>query len=248
MEAVYRKKHTVQVSDVDFSRKLKLSTMFVYFQDMATEHAERLGVGRDILQRDNLIWVLTSARADIERYPVWNENIFIETWPLKPDKVNFERDFLVYDENNNIIARAVTNWVIIDINSRKLKRSKVINSEFPDAGRERSIDCSLVRINANVNMSEAYRKTVGYSDIDMNEHLNNSKYLDYIMDCFSVEDHKNYFTKSIEVNYIHEALPGDTIILKKGIDEEDGSTVYVEGINDGNSLTVFKSRLRIQEK
>ncbi len=248
MEAAYRKKHTIQVSDVDFSRKLKLSTMFVYFQDMATEHAERLGVGRDILQNDNLIWVLTSARADIERYPVWNENIFIETWPLKPDKVNFERDFLVYDENNDIIARAVTNWVIIDINSRKLKRSKAINSEFPDAGRERSIDCSLGRINANVNMSEAYSKTVGYSDIDMNEHLNNSKYLDYIMDCFSVEDHKNYFTKSIEVNYIHEALPGDTIILKKGIDEEDGSTVYVEGINDGNSLTVFKSRFKVQEK
>jgi len=248
VEAIYRKKHTVQVSDVDFSRKLKLSTMFVYFQDMATEHAERLGVGRDILQKDNLIWVLTSSRADIERYPVWNENIFIETWPLQPDKVNFERDFLVYDENNNIIARAVTNWVIIDISSRKLKRSKVINAEFPDAGRERSIDCTLGRINANGDMTEAYRKTVGYSDIDMNEHLNNSKYLDYIMDCFSVEDHKNYFTKSIEVNYIHEALPGETIILKKGIDDEDGNTVYVEGINGGNNSAVFKSRLKVQEK
>jgi len=248
MEAIYRKKHTVQVSDVDFSRKLRLSTMFVYFQDMATEHAERLGVGRDILQKDNLIWVLTSARADIERYPVWNENIFIETWPLQPDKVNFERDFLVYDEDNNIIARAVTNWVIIDVNSRRLKRSKVINVEFPDAGRERSIDCTLGRISSNGNMSEAYRKTVGYSDIDMNEHLNNSKYLDYIMDCFSVEDHKNYFTKSIEVNYIHEALPSETIILKKGIDDEDGSTVYVEGINDGNNSAVFKSRFKVQEK
>jgi len=248
LEAIYRKKHTVHISDVDFSRKLKLSTMFVYFQDMATEHAEKLGVGRDVLLKDNLIWVLASVRADIERYPVWNENIFVETWPLQPDKINFERDFLVYDENNDIIARAVTNWVIIDMNSRRLKRSKVINSEFPEAGRERSIDCSLGRINASGSMSEVYRKTVGYSDIDMNEHLNNSKYLDYIMDCFTIENHKNYFTKSIEVNYIHEALPGDTIILSKGIDEVNDGTVYVEGINESSNSAVFKSRLKVQEK
>lgn len=248
MEAIYRKKHTVQVSDVDFSKRLKLSTLFVYFQDLATEHSEILGKGRDVLQKDNLIWVLASVRADIERYPVWGESIFVETWPLQPDKINFERDFLVYDENDNIIARAVTNWVIIDISSRRLKRARVLNSEFPETDRERAIDCTLDRISAVGNMEESYRKTVGYSDIDMNEHLNNSRYLDYIMDCFSIDDHKNYFSKSIEINYIHEALPGDTLILRKGIDEADKGTVYVEGINECSNLVAFKSRLKIQSR
>lgn len=247
MEAIHRKKHTVQLSDVDFNKKLKLSTLFVYFQDLATEHSEMLGKGRDVLQKDNLIWVIASARVDIERYPVWNEEILVETWPLQPDKVNFERDFIVYDENNDVIVRAVTNWVIIDINSRRLKRSKVINPEFPEADRERAIDCSLERINESGSLKEVYRKTVGYSDIDMNEHLNNSRYLDYIMDCFNMDEHKNYFTKSVEVNYIHEALPGDTIILKKGIDEANEGTVYVEGINESSSMAVFKSRLKIQK-
>lgn len=245
MEAIYRKDFAVQVSDVDFGRKLKLSTLFTYFQDMATEHAENIGVGRDILQKDNLIWVLISVKVDIERYPVWNEIITVETWPMQPGNINFERDFIVYDSNNNIIARAVTDWVIIDMSSRRLKRSRVINVEFPNAGRERALDCKLEKISTAASVNEAYRKTVGYSDIDVNEHLNNSKYIDYIMDCFSIEKHKSYFVKSIEINYIHEALPGDTIILKTGIDEGSGSTVYVEGTNERSSTGVFKSRIEI---
>ncbi len=248
MEAIYRKKHMIQVSDVDFSKKLKLSTLFIYFQDLATEHSEILGKGRNVLQKDNLIWVLASARADVKRYPVWGESIFVETWPLQPDKINFERDFLVYDENDNIIIKAVTNWVIIDINSRRLKRAKALNSEFPEVDRERAIDCKLDRINTRSDTEESYRKTVGYSDIDMNEHLNNSKYLDYIMDCFSIEEHKNYFSKSIEIHYIHEALPGDTLILRKGIDESDKGIVYVEGTSENSDLVVFKSKLKIQSR
>lgn len=245
MEGIYRKNYTVQVSDVDFSRKLRLSTLFMYFQDMATEHAENIGVGRDVLQKNNLIWVLISVKVDIERYPVWNENIIVETWPLQPGNINFERDFIVYDSDNNVIARAVTDWVIIDMGSRRLKRSRVINAEFPKTERERALDCKLERINTTISLNEAYRKVVGYSDIDMNEHLNNSKYIDYIMDCFSIEKHRNYFVKSIEINYIHEALPGETIILKTGIDVEDKRTVYAEGINEGSNTVVFKSKIEI---
>jgi acyl-ACP thioesterase len=246
MEAIYRKKYTVHTSEVDFSQKLKLSALFIYFQNMGTKHAEILEVGRNELQNYDVIWVLIRAKVDVVRYPKWNEDIFIETWPQQPKKIEFERNFIVYDSDNNIIARAITSWVIIDINSRKLKRSSLINPKFPIIERERALNCELGKIKSKGNLEEVYTKTVGYSDIDINEHLNNSRYIDYIMDCFSLEKHKNYFVKSIEIDYVHEALPGDSITLYTDLSRVNENIIYIEGINDETKINIFKSQIEIQ--
>lgn len=246
MEAIFKKRYTVQVSDIDFRQQLKLSSLFVYLQDMATEHAIKLDVGRNVIQsKYGVIWVLIRARVDVIRYPKLKENLTIETWPDQPNKIEFDRNFIVYDEKNNIIAKAVTTWVVIDFNTRKLKRSSLIEANFPNSGREKAIDCELGKIKSKGNPQLSYKKTVGYSDIDINEHLNNAKYVDYIMDCFSLDNHKKYFVKSIEVDYIHEALPGETIILQTDYTNVDENFVFIEGINEETNKTVFKSQIEI---
>lgn len=246
MEAIYKKQYTVQVSDIDFRQQLKLSSLFGYLQDMATEHAIKLGVGRSSIQnKHEVIWVLIRVRVDIIRYPKLKEEITIETWPDQPNKIEFDRNFFIYDSNNNIIAKAVTTWVIIDFNTRKLKRSSLIEVNFPESGREKAINCELGKIKSKGNLNINYKKTVGYSDIDINEHLNNAKYIDYIMDCFSLENHKKYFVKSIEVNYIREALPGETIVLQTDLTDIEGNIVYIEGLNEETDKTVFKSQIEI---
>lgn len=85
--SLYRKDYEVDVSHVDFSQRLKLSSLFIYFQDLAVLHAENLGIGmKSMLEKHNAIWVLARMRVDINRYPVWGEKITIETWPHKPTK------------------------------------------------------------------------------------------------------------------------------------------------------------------
>nr|WP_312576248.1 acyl-ACP thioesterase domain-containing protein [Sedimentibacter sp.] len=246
MKAIHRKKYTIHVSEVDFSQKLKLSSLFLYLQDMATEHAEILDVGRNRMKNYGVIWVLIRAKVDVTRYPKWNEDIFVETWPQQPNKIEFERNFIVYDSDENIIARAITSWVIIDINSRKLKRSSLINPNFPLVEREKALNCELGKFKSKGNLEPTYKKVVGYSDIDINEHLNNSRYIDYIMDCFSIEKHKNYFIKSIEINYLHEALPGDSLTMYTELSEIDDKIIYIDGINDETNKNIFKSQIEIQ--
>ncbi|NLB32648.1 MAG: acyl-ACP thioesterase, partial [Tissierellia bacterium] len=104
MEAIYEKKYIVEVSDIDFRQQIKLSSLFGYLQDMATEHANRIGVGRDVLQtKYGVIWVLTRVKVDVIKYPKFKEEIIIETWPEQPGKLEFNRNFLVYDKDKNII-------------------------------------------------------------------------------------------------------------------------------------------------
>ncbi len=246
MEAIFEKKYTVQVNDIDFRQQLKLSSLFVYLQDMATEHGYRIGVGRDVLQKKyGIIWVLTRVKVDILRYPRFKEEIIIETWPEQPGKLEFNRNFIIYDKNNNIIAKAISQWVLIDFNTRKLRRSSILEEKFPESNRESAIDCNLGKIKPTGSLVLSYKKTVGYSDIDLNEHLNNAKYIDYIMDCFTIEEHKKHFVKSIEINYLHEALPGETIELYTDTAGAKSNQVYIEGINDSSKLTTFKAQIVI---
>ncbi len=242
--SVYKKNYRVELSDIDFTKKLKLSALFEYFQDIASQHADKIGYGFDaLMQKYGASWMLVRIRVDIIRNPEWNENILIETWPLEPGKIEFDRDFLVRDSRGNVIIRAVSTWIVVDMKTREVKRSSLIDIERPPVITERAIDCKLERLKGSGRLEIAYKKTVGYSDVDLNGHLNNSKYVDFIMDCFSLEEHRKYSVKTIEINYVNEILPGETLILYKDISALDSDSVYVEGVKETDGKPVFRSRV-----
>ena len=119
---VYEKQYHVGLGDVDFQKKLKISALFNFFQDIASLHAEDLGVGIDRLMNGyGVTWVLTRIRVDINRMPHLGEDIIIETWPQLPKRLEFDRDFKVRDSSDNILALAASTWIILDIGTRELK-------------------------------------------------------------------------------------------------------------------------------
>jgi acyl-ACP thioesterase len=180
MDAVslYQKKYRIESGDVDFNDKVKLSSVFGYFQDIACLHADNLGVGVAAIERFGVGWALIRIKVELIRYPVWNEEILIETWYQEPKKFEFERDFSI-------------------------------------------------------------------RDLDFNGHLNNSKYVDLIMDCLTAEHQNWYLVKTIEVNYINEALAEDTIVIFKDLSAFSSGLIYFEGINEQNHRTIFKAQIAI---
>ncbi|ERJ11968.1 acyl-[acyl-carrier-protein] thioesterase [Haloplasma contractile] len=243
-KSLYKKKYHVGLSDVDFKKKLKLSALFDYFQDLASVAADELGYGINQLGNQyNVIWVLIRMRVDIERMPAWDEDIIIETWPRKPKTIEFGRDFIVRDHSGKIIAKAISSWVLLDMDSRQIQKSKRFNIDYPDLFEEKAIDCRLKKLNATEKMRISYEKVISYSDIDVNGHVNNTKYIEYVMDSFSYEEHKSYTVCSIQVNFINEALPGDTLLLCKSNADQDEGCVYIEGIGKKDEETVFSSKL-----
>lgn len=246
ISSVFKKNYHIDLRDVDFTKKLKLSTLFGYFQDVASLASENLGYGIETLnEKFGVAWVVTRIRVEITRMPIWDEEITIKTWPLEPGRLEFDRDYLVKDVNGNVIIRAVSKWVIMDIKERRLKRSEVIGIEYPEKITERAIEGRLVKLTGFGQLEEVYTKVIGYSDIDFNGHLNNSKYVDYMMDCFPVENHKNHSIQSIDITFNHEALPGDSITLYKDTSRLSENLIYIEGVNQTDKNVVFKSKLVI---
>lgn len=247
--SLFKKNYGVEFRDIDFTKKLKMSALFNFFQDIASLAVDNLNIGINTIQEQHgVAWILIRIRVDIIRTAEWNEEVEIETWPQQPKKLEFERDFIVRDSQGNVIAKAVSTWIIADINTREIRRSELLGIEYPPIITERAIDCRLGKFKALGELQLAYKKVIGYSDIDINGHLNNSKYIDYIMDCFTVENHMKYGIKSIEVSFVNEALPGDIIKLYKDISAIDSNLLYIEGVNELSNKICFKTKVEVHAK
>ncbi|MEN1966663.1 acyl-ACP thioesterase domain-containing protein [Lentibacillus sp. N15] len=246
VSSVFKHQYHIDLRDVDFTKRLKLSTLFSYFQDVASLASIDLGFGIETLEKKfGVSWILTRIRVNIIRYPIWDEEITIETWPLEPGKVEMDRDFLVKDASGNIIIRAVSKWIIMDIHERKIKRAETIGIRYPENITERAMEGKLRKLKSFGELEAVYNKVIGYSDIDFNGHLTNSRYVDYIMDCFPVEDHKNYTIQTIDLNFNNEAMPGDSLTLYKDISQIDKDLIYIEGVNQTDKSVAFKSLINL---
>lgn len=237
------KKYKITFNDIDFRKKIKLSTIFNYFQEIGDLHSQKTGGSTTLLQQEyGLTWVLTRIKVDIDRYPTWNEEIILETWFHKPKKYQIQRDFVIKDLDGNIIIKAISSWIIFDIEERKMKSIDSFETEFLDYLEDKAIDCNLKKIRPIEEVDIVYKRLIGCSDIDANKHLNNSKYIDFIIDCFSMDELEKHYAKSIQVDYLNEALPGDTIVFYKNIDLHN---VYIEGVNESNNNVIFRSTIDI---
>ncbi|AGC67979.1 acyl-ACP thioesterase [Thermoclostridium stercorarium subsp. stercorarium DSM 8532] len=246
-ELVYRNSYIVGYRDVDFNNDLRLSSLFGYFQDTAIMNVEKLGIGVNTLsEKYSVSWVLTKILVEINRIPKWNEKITVETWPHRPKKFEFDRDFRVRDDNGNIIAAAISNWVLLDLKTREIRKSEIISGDYPplEFTDERALEGRLRKLRPAGEPEVVYKRVLGYSDTDANGHINNAKYIDFIMDCFSIEEHKKHSVRSIQVNYLKEVFPGDTLILYRDVSGAGSNQVYIEGINEADQKPAFSAELK----
>jgi len=245
--SVFKKNYRIELRDVDLTKKLKLSALFNYMQEISSLHVENLGTGIEAIEkRCGVTWILMRAKAEIARYPSWNEDITIETWQQKPKHFEFERDFIVRDATGNVIIRVVSIWIIIDIKTRELKGTESIAVQYPPFFEERAMtNFRLRKIKPFEHTKIAYKKKIGYSDTDINGHINNAKYIDFATDCFPVEQHMQYFIKSMQINYIREAIPGDNLVFYTDISDLNSNMVYIGGIKEEIGAPIFSTVVEI---
>ncbi len=246
--SVYQTSFHIDLRDVDFNKELKLSTLFGYFQEAASQAVDELGIGFAALEREHgVAWALLRMRVDLLRCPLWMERVTVETWPLPPQLLEFERDFLLRDGHGEVIARASSVWVIFDTASRRLRKSETIAIDYPPFRTERALGEKLRKLPDLTAPETAYHKTIGYSDVDLNGHMNNTRYLDYCMDCFPLEGHRQYGVRSVEISYLNEALPGETLELLRDVSAAGEGIISIAG-QKPDGKTAFQARVHIERR
>ena len=220
----------VALDEIDFTERLKPSAVLQYFQNLATVHADILGIGFSEMLEKNMIWVLTRLSVKYYRSPEVGEKIRVVTFPRKPATAYALRDFYVYDEDEKLIVSGASKWLVIDINNHLIRRCSVLfdypdDAYMPDEPFEE----------ANKTLSDAkdgqmkhiMSDIVHVSDLDRNGHMNNARYGDIILNAFDVERYKTHAIDRFDLNFISEMKFGKKYDVYK-CDEGDISQIRAE--------------------
>jgi len=213
--ALWRGDFRVHSYEIDFKQSATLECLCRYFQEAAWNHAEALGVGYQRLQAENKIWVLSRLLVKITRYPRWAETIHVHTWPRVAKSVFAMRDFEMFDSSGERMVAGASAWLLLDTTTRKPQRVDKLASEiqksFPD---RRALEQEPQKLGGCESNPADVDVAVRYSDIDVNGHVNNSRYIGWLTDAHSMDLHRSQTIKSLEVNFLGETVAGDRLSIR----------------------------------
>lgn len=200
-------RYLVRSYEVDIRKRLRISGMLDYFQESAWLHAESLDVGARRLDEEGFFWALSRLKVVVERYPVWNEEIVVRTWPKGIDKLLALRDFLVLDGSSRVCVRASSAWIIIHKERRRPVRIEPFFSQVPPSEEREALSGTAEKIGPLFEGKPAGRFTAGYSILDMNRHVNNARYADWVTDSFPLERFEAASIREFSINFLAEVGP-----------------------------------------
>jgi len=238
MKKVWEESFKIASYHLDFQQELKPSVLQQYFQEAAGNHAESLGAGYDTLMARELFWALSRIRVEIERMPKWGETIRIETWPVGLERLFFRRDFLMYDEQDNVIVRGASGWLLVNAKSMRPQRLSALGVELPDNGGRTALDAPLPDRISLETPEPAFRKVIRYDEIDMNMHVNNTRYLDWVTDCFDREHYEQNAVSAFTLEFLSEVHWGDEMEMQI---EHNGTQAKVQAVETASAKALFKA-------
>ncbi len=207
------KEVTVTVNDLDGYDYLKPSAILDFAQLVASKHAESLGLGFNDLIKKDLIWVVVRNYFEVIKPTLNPDSLKVMTYPTKNKFVEYPRNYIFYNENNEEIIKGKSIWMIYNI-----KTKEVIMDNFKELENNDLKDVFDFRIKKLPTLDQKdldYVKDVmiTQSMCDHNKHLNNTKSLDFYIDIY--EPKENEIVKKFQIEYIKQVYKGDLVSLYK---------------------------------
>ena len=211
MKEIYEKEYVLTDMHSNAFGRAKPAALLALAQDIAGEHATLLSDSWEGLQKKHLFWAVSRHRLEIFCPPRTGETLLLRTWPMVTTRVAYPRAVEGYRKDGTLLFRVVSLWILMDTESRSLvlpgKGGLTING--CNRGTEGPLPISL---SPGHYENQAVR-TVVYSDLDRNQHMNNTRYLDWIEDLMPLAFHRDHYLTSCMICYHQELLPDQALSL-----------------------------------
>lgn len=212
MEPIYIDKFTVSDLQCDRFGRLKGSAILWFVQEIAGRHCIGLGTDWDTLAKKGMFWAIIRHRVRINRLPKKGETLRIETWPMPTTRVAYPRNVVAFDEQGNELFRSMSIWVLMDLQTRAMILPG--KSGVDVAGIVRGGELPTPHSLPPVQLENCISRRVCFTDLDINGHMNNCRYLDWACDLLPSRFHEDHSLKDITLGYLSEAREGDDLQLQ----------------------------------
>ncbi len=237
---------TVASYESDLTGTLSVFSLFNRFQDLAGIHASYLQVGYERLRDLKLAWILSRINLRIQSLPRWGDEVRLATWPKGVDRLFAMRDFCLESGNGEPLILATSAWLLVDIVKNRPQRIETLPIDLKYPGASHAIPETPEKLQMPAGMRPVMERPVWLSDIDTNQHVNNAQYAKWICDCFTEDRYRTGRLRSIQINFLEEALLGDTIDLQIAPEDRAAEEFYIEGKNKAKGSTVVQARITWQ--
>lgn len=227
MENYFDKEFELRYFEMNKSGEASPIAMLTLLQETAADHCNSIGHSLFSLMSENLGWVLLSGVMQMDRYPKYKEKIIIRTWISTYHSIRGFRENIIFDENYNVIGRAKGLWVFYNIERRRptkiLKDFKEKWSSSEEVCIEHDITNKIEAIDSAESMIEF---KVNMYDMDTNKHVNNIRYLQWLMESIPEDILDNYYLYAIDGRFIAEAQYGDVIVSLTKRDTNENTFIH----------------------
>lgn len=219
-------------------------------QDTSWLHARFLGADETQPLRDGLMWVFTRQKLEMREWPRAGEFVTVQTWLRPPDGAFVTRNFVVVNQDGQEIGESSASFLALDLATRKIIPAQNLR-DWNAVVYERDVSLKPEKIPLQENYEQINTLRVRNSDLDGNQHVNNTKYAQWILDSVPYHLHQDLILSSYSVNFLVETKLGDEVqIFESKLSHstsEAGVTAY-KGQRISDAKTLFTAELEWKKR
>ena len=177
------------------------------------------------------------------------DQLTIRTWPKGiRQKIFFTRDFQIAAQEGQFVAAATSAWLLIDPKTRRMQLPGSLTATLPKNSGLNALDEDLMKLAPENGLEEKFTTQANYSVVDVLGHVNNARYIDWVMDCFPFERFKTHQLAWLQINYNNEVRAGETVRISAGARNGDASRWLVVGEKPASGERAFEVELAWAER
>ncbi|KAK9748297.1 hypothetical protein RND81_02G048500 [Saponaria officinalis] len=223
---VYRQTFIIRSYEIGPDKTATMETLMNLLQETALNHVTSSGLAgngfgatREMSLR-KLIWVVTRVHIQVNKYSSWGDVVEIDTWVDAAGKNGMRRDWIIRDySTQQIITRATSTWVTMNRETRKISkiphevRQEVEPFYLPRHALDNG-DYDTEKINKLTDeTADVVRSGLAprWNDMDANQHVNNVKYIGWILESVPLNVLQDYDMTSMTLEYRRECRQANVL-------------------------------------
>lgn len=235
----FERSHRVTYGETNENREAFISEIVNYMVETSISHGESLGIGVDYQKDKGEAWIICRWDITINELPKFYEDIKVTTECMGANRFFAYRKFKIYKDEKCIVDTK-SQWLYLDLEKRKAKKiTEESIKNFNVEGKEILSFEKLLKEKEEIN-SRLF--TVRYRDIDMNKHVNNTKYVCWAMETVENDYFKSHKIKNLKVVYKKETTYKDVITSKIYSTEKENVFIHKIFSSEGIELAVLQSK------
>lgn len=205
-----RETRNIEICEVDYMGQYQLYHLFNRFSEIATRSAKEIGLWNEEMM-NQYGWVVAKQTLHLNRPLYYKDRIDLSTTIDNGSFVSFPRYYFITKDNQEV-GYCSSIWTLIDIHKRRIVSPKRIGLQVPEVTHEIHLD-EPKTIDIDIPMIYTTTRKVLYSDVDTNQHMNNTRYIQWALDLIDYNIHKEYFISDMSIQYKKEVRPLEDVLL-----------------------------------